>query len=83
MVEPSRALMSTPLAKYNITFLDAIGRSPRVLPYEYFRSFKVPIRPNGCKDSLTVVGRFYKHSLSRNLEICQVRHGSLVAGILF
>ena len=26
------------LAKYNISFLDAIGRPPRILPYEYFRS---------------------------------------------
>ncbi|KAI0543273.1 hypothetical protein F4679DRAFT_569382 [Xylaria curta] len=41
MVQPSRALMPTLLSKYNITFLDAIGRQPRILPYEYFRSFKV------------------------------------------
>jgi hypothetical protein len=28
-------------AKYNISFLDTIGRPPRVLLFEYFRSFKV------------------------------------------
>jgi hypothetical protein len=73
--------MSTPLAKYNITFLDAIGRPPRVLPYEYFRSFKVYIYDQSTASWLTVVGRFCKHLLRRSLEICQVRHGSIVAGI--
>ncbi|KAK0111211.1 hypothetical protein ONS95_001585 [Cadophora gregata] len=41
MAQPSRALMPHLLAKYNISFLDAIGRPARVLPYEYFGSFKV------------------------------------------
>ncbi|KAI1745799.1 hypothetical protein F4680DRAFT_113646 [Xylaria scruposa] len=41
LVQPSTALTPTLLSKYNISFLDAIGRPPRVLPYEYFRSFKV------------------------------------------
>ncbi|KUJ06837.1 uncharacterized protein LY89DRAFT_743474 [Mollisia scopiformis] len=41
MVQPPRALMPKLLAQYNISFLDAIGRPPRVLPFEYFRSFKV------------------------------------------
>ncbi|RYC59681.1 hypothetical protein CHU98_g6508 [Xylaria longipes] len=41
IVQPSQALMPTLIAKYNISFLDAIGRPPRILPYEYFRSFKV------------------------------------------
>ncbi|KAI0440391.1 hypothetical protein F4803DRAFT_527512 [Xylaria telfairii] len=41
VVQPSRALMPTLLAKYNISFFDAIGRPPRILPYEYFRSFRV------------------------------------------
>ncbi|KAH7136742.1 hypothetical protein B0J13DRAFT_80496 [Dactylonectria estremocensis] len=41
VVKPSRALTTIPLAKYNITFLDAIGRPPRVLHYEYFKSFRV------------------------------------------
>ncbi|KAH7348387.1 hypothetical protein BKA65DRAFT_550458 [Rhexocercosporidium sp. MPI-PUGE-AT-0058] len=40
-IKPSVSLMPTLLAKYNISFLDAIGRPPRILPYEYFRSFKV------------------------------------------
>jgi hypothetical protein len=46
MFQPSRALVPVILAKYNISFLDAIGRPPRVLPYEYFRSFKVHSPPN-------------------------------------
>lgn len=29
------------LAKYNISFLDAIGSPPRILPIEFFRSFNV------------------------------------------
>ncbi|KAI0451866.1 hypothetical protein F5B21DRAFT_485364 [Xylaria acuta] len=41
LVQPSRALMPTLLAKYNISFLDAIGRPPRILPYEHFRYFEV------------------------------------------
>jgi hypothetical protein len=41
MMEPSRQIKPTLIAKYNITFLDAIGRAPRVLPYEYFRSLYV------------------------------------------
>jgi hypothetical protein len=74
--------MLIPLVKYNITFLDIIGRPPRVLLYEYFRSFKVFIRPSGYKNLLAVIKRFYKYLLSRNLEICQVCYGSLMAGIL-
>lgn len=38
------------LAKYNISFLDTIGRPARVLPFKYFRTFKV-----GRK--VTLVGR--------------------------
>ncbi|KAI0469254.1 hypothetical protein F4859DRAFT_516194 [Xylaria cf. heliscus] len=41
VIQPTRALMPTLLAEYNTSFLDAIGRQPRILPYEYFRSFKV------------------------------------------
>ncbi|KAE8451926.1 hypothetical protein EG329_002767 [Mollisiaceae sp. DMI_Dod_QoI] len=41
LVQPSRALLPTLLAKHNLTFVDAIGRAPRVLPYEYFQSMKV------------------------------------------
>lgn len=41
LIEPPRALMPVLLAKYNISFLDAIGSPPRILPYEYFRNFKV------------------------------------------
>lgn len=41
LLQPSRALMPVLLAKHNITFLDAIGRPARVLPYEYFQSFEV------------------------------------------
>ncbi|KAN0108885.1 hypothetical protein V8E51_008627 [Hyaloscypha variabilis] len=40
LVEPTYALTSKLLAKENILFLDALGRQ-RILPYEYFRSFKV------------------------------------------
>jgi hypothetical protein len=29
------------IAKYNITFMDALGREPRILPFEYFHSYKV------------------------------------------
>ncbi|PQE31181.1 Ankyrin repeat-containing protein [Rutstroemia sp. NJR-2017a WRK4] len=39
--QPSRALVSTLLATYNITFQDALGRHPRVLPFDSFSSFKV------------------------------------------
>ncbi|PMD49113.1 uncharacterized protein K444DRAFT_301242 [Hyaloscypha bicolor E] len=41
LVIPSRALMPTLLAKYNISFLDALGRSPRILPYEFFQSLEI------------------------------------------
>lgn len=41
LLEPTKALIPLLLAKDNILFLDAIGRPPRVLPYEFFRSFKV------------------------------------------
>ncbi|KAN0093471.1 hypothetical protein V8E51_016655 [Hyaloscypha variabilis] len=41
LVQPSRALIPTFLARYNISFLDPIGRPPRVLPYEYFSCFKM------------------------------------------
>lgn len=41
LLQPSKALMPNLIAKYNISFLDAIGRQPRILPYEYFRSFRV------------------------------------------
>ncbi|KAH7126128.1 hypothetical protein EDB81DRAFT_860734 [Dactylonectria macrodidyma] len=40
-VQPTQALTTIPLAKYNITFLDAIGRPPRVIHYEYFKSFRM------------------------------------------
>jgi hypothetical protein len=41
LVQPTQALMPVLLAQYNISFLDAFGRPPRILPFEYFRSFKV------------------------------------------
>ncbi|KAK0615351.1 hypothetical protein B0T17DRAFT_383369 [Bombardia bombarda] len=41
LLEPSRALSPTLLAESNITFLDALGRQPRVLPYDFFRGIKV------------------------------------------
>lgn len=41
LVQPRRVLMPTLLAKYNITFLDALGRQPRILPFEYFRSYRI------------------------------------------
>lgn len=41
MTHPSRALMPTLLAKYNISFYDAIGRPPRILDYSCFVSYKV------------------------------------------
>ncbi|KAH7382946.1 hypothetical protein BKA64DRAFT_683564 [Cadophora sp. MPI-SDFR-AT-0126] len=37
----SQGMVTRLLAKDNIQFFDAIGRPPRTLPYEYFRSFKV------------------------------------------
>ncbi|KAH7146268.1 hypothetical protein EDB81DRAFT_934174 [Dactylonectria macrodidyma] len=41
LVQPSRQLVPTLIAKFNLTFLDAVGSPSRVLPYEYFRNFKV------------------------------------------
>ncbi|KAI0854864.1 hypothetical protein F4860DRAFT_498050 [Xylaria cubensis] len=41
LVQPSQTLTPTLLSKYHITFLDAIGRQPRILPYDCFRSFKI------------------------------------------
>ncbi|KAF4635285.1 hypothetical protein G7Y89_g2801 [Cudoniella acicularis] len=41
LVQPTKALMPVLQARYNISFLDAIGRPPRVLPFEYFRCFQV------------------------------------------
>ncbi|KAH8820385.1 hypothetical protein F5884DRAFT_893281 [Xylogone sp. PMI_703] len=41
LVQPERLLTPKLLAKYNISFWDAIGRPPRILPYEFFRSFEV------------------------------------------
>jgi hypothetical protein len=35
--------------RYNITFLDALGQAPRVLPYEYFRNFAVSLHGNSPK----------------------------------
>ena len=52
LVEPSRALVPRLLAKENILFLDAIGRPPRILPYEYFRCFKVGVSPRSEKYAL-------------------------------
>lgn len=54
------------LAKYNISFLDALGRPPRVLPYDIFQSLEV--------DALSIIQvkcethdiRFYVHSSSKN-----------------
>jgi hypothetical protein len=31
------------LARYNISFLDALGRPPLVLPYEFFQSLQVSV----------------------------------------
>jgi hypothetical protein len=42
LVQPTGAMMANFLAKDNILFLDAIG-GQRVLPYEYFQSFKVAL----------------------------------------
>lgn len=39
--QPTKLLEPALLAKLNITFLDAVGGRPRVLPYEFFNSFKV------------------------------------------
>ncbi|PQE06765.1 vegetative cell wall gp1 protein [Rutstroemia sp. NJR-2017a BBW] len=41
--QPSRALTATLLAIHNITFQDAFGRYPRVLPFDAFSSYKVPL----------------------------------------
>lgn len=49
------------LAKHNITFLDAIGRPARVLPYEYFQSFEVRMPGN---DALKVPLLTYAQVLS-------------------
>jgi hypothetical protein len=43
------------LARYNISFLDAFGRPPRILPFEYFRSFKVQLNSNLVKLVLMMV----------------------------
>ncbi|KAI8627693.1 hypothetical protein F5Y19DRAFT_440812 [Xylariaceae sp. FL1651] len=40
-VQPSKQLMPILIAKFNITFLDAVGGPSRVLPYEYFRNFQI------------------------------------------
>ncbi|KAK3308310.1 uncharacterized protein B0T15DRAFT_105011 [Chaetomium strumarium] len=40
-VQPSRDLGQQLLAKFNLTFLDAVGSPPRILPSEIFQSFKV------------------------------------------
>jgi len=39
--QPPGVLTESLQPENNITFLDAVGRQPRVLPYEYFRGFKV------------------------------------------
>ncbi|KAF7866801.1 hypothetical protein EAF04_005643 [Stromatinia cepivora] len=41
MMEPSRALTPVLLAKYHITFQDALGRRPRILQFDTFVNFKV------------------------------------------
>jgi hypothetical protein len=41
--QPSRALTTTLLAIHNMTFQDALGRHPRVLPFDAFSSYKVPL----------------------------------------
>jgi hypothetical protein len=57
LVQPPRALMPTLLAKYNVTFLDAIGRAPRILPYEYFKSIRVgrPVIRSGHENANTFI----------------------------
>ncbi|KAI8632815.1 hypothetical protein F5Y19DRAFT_419094 [Xylariaceae sp. FL1651] len=40
-MQPSKQMVPTLVAKYNITFFDAMGGAPRILPYEFFQNFKV------------------------------------------
>ncbi|KAI1859809.1 hypothetical protein JX265_010258 [Neoarthrinium moseri] len=40
-IQPSKCLSPVLIAKYNITFLDAMGSPPKVLPYEYFQNYKL------------------------------------------
>lgn len=67
LIQPSRALMPSLLARYNICLLDALDQRPRILPYQYFRSFKVRLRLFGdfCKYPLTsytqVLQAFIEH----------------------
>ncbi|CAJ2509501.1 Uu.00g145270.m01.CDS01 [Anthostomella pinea] len=41
LVQPSRRLLPMWDPKFNISFLDAVGSPPRILPYEHFKYFKV------------------------------------------
>lgn len=65
LVRPSRALVPLLIAKYNISFLDVIGRPPRILPCEYFRSFKVGIPDRECSklhaNARNVLQAFIQH----------------------
>ncbi|KAH6706514.1 hypothetical protein BKA61DRAFT_739421 [Leptodontidium sp. MPI-SDFR-AT-0119] len=49
LIQPSAALTFQHDARYNISFLDAIGCAPRILPFEFFRSFKVDFRSSSVR----------------------------------
>lgn len=81
LVKPSVGLVPMLLAKDNILFLDALGRPPRVLPYEFFRSFKViKIRPEKMYliETSQVVQEFIKHDFRDVLGNVVVRIGKYV-----
>jgi len=46
MTPVKRAIVPVLLATYNISFYDAVGSPPRILPYEFFRNFEVRFIPN-------------------------------------
>jgi hypothetical protein len=80
MVQPSRALMPTLLAKYNISFYDAIGRPPRILDYDCFVSYKVwSLQPTLVLIHFTCVfdnmSRYFKLSLRTHFLAGQAQRG--------
>lgn len=74
-VRPQLALTPILLAKYNITFHDAIGRPPRILDYSCFINYKVRCQTLFEKDEINLLrldlpcfsGRFFHRTTWREL----------------
>jgi len=66
-VRPVPALTPRLLARYHISFHDALGRLPRILDYECFVNFKVsPFLPHLPKPAAKIGGKVFKAFLEES-----------------